>query len=112
MPWQSVVAQGWQDVRLLYSDALEAAVTDKTIMQSTEADREERNRRMFHDRCEHFIRHWGPEDLRDSADFSAELMMLFRDLQINQAQAYGEIVAREMSLRPIFPFNTRTESPK
>lgn len=89
---------------------------DKTALaQSSEADREERNRRMFHDRCEHFIRHWGPKDLRESAEFSADLMMLFRDLQISQAQAYGEIVAREMSLRPlqaIFPISTRTEPPK
>lgn len=87
-------------------------MNDKTLMQSIEADIEERGRRLFHDRCEHFIRRWGPEDLRESADFSAELMMLFRDMQISQAQAYGEIVARGMSLQPIFPLNTRTEPPK
>lgn len=80
--------------------------------QSSAVDREERNRRMFHDRCEGFIRRWGPEDRRDSADFSAELMVLFRELQISQARAYGEIVARQMNLQPLTMFPLRTEPPK
>lgn len=72
-----------------------------TLEQMRNADRDERDRRIFHARCESFLKRWEPRDLRERHEFAADLMMLFRDLQITQAQAYGEVVARQMEMAPM-----------
>ncbi len=78
---------------------------NRTATEQTLADRnEELARRSFHARAEQFMRRWAPKDPHENADFVADLMVIMRELQITQAQAYGNIVAREMSLRPFASF--------
>ena len=70
----------------------------RTLEEMQDNDRKYREYRMFHERVDNIVKRWAPNDLREQAEFTADLMSLFRELMIGQAQVYSDAVSRQMGL--------------
>lgn len=57
--------------------------------------KDDRDYRIFHDYAEHFIKRWAPmHDPRATAEFTADLMGMFRELIMTRHQIHCEVSAQ------------------
>lgn len=58
----------------------------------------DRGDRIFQARAKQFIRLYAPTDLVGRDNFIADFMLLFRDLQADQAKVYADALSHHMNL--------------
>lgn len=61
---------------------------------------------VFRLRTEYFIKTWAPSDLRDRDAFTADLMGMFRELQMSQSEVFTSVLTRIYALTPAASFMT------
>lgn len=74
--------------------------------------RPEREYAIFRQRAAYFIKTWAPTDLRDRDEFTADLMGMFRELQLSQSEVFTSVLTRIYAMTPAATFMPTPVNPE